>query len=219
MADDMIQGTPDTGTPSQQNSAPTPPATEPTTVTVRVGDVEYRVPPDLAVKIAEWQRPPQSQTPPPPPQPPQQPDRDDWETLWFENPKQAVQKLEERIVNRVYQEYRAAEAQKAFWQDFYREHPDLERFDRVAKTTLNERFREWADLPIPVAKRELANAVRAELAMIAESYKSTAQSAKKAYAESGTGTLSAPPPPPQTAPKTLSALLSERRMKRLATKS
>lgn len=141
-----------------------------------------------------------------------QPVEDNLDVLLFENPKEALKKLEDRIITRVATAYNAEQGVRDFWGAFYQENEDLKRYDRIAKVLLNEHFNEWANLPSATARQRLAQAVRDEVLNIVEGHTGTRPQRSRTFVESSnSGTRPAPRQPAPAKPKTLSEVIHARR--------
>lgn len=81
--------------------------------------------------------------------------------IWEDTPS-ALKAFEDKIVERVRGEYQAAKGEEAFWDDFYRENPELDRAKdhRMAKAIINENYQRWHSMPIDQVKVELAKRTR-----------------------------------------------------------
>jgi predicted DNA-binding ribbon-helix-helix protein len=195
-------------------------------VTVKINGVEYRVDPEMAAaleerekdfqrKLSEQAEALRRQAPQPTPPLPQLPKEDDnLDVLLFESPKEAINKLEQRIIKKVVAAYQADQGEREFWNAFYRENEDLAKHDRLARAILNERFNEWANLPATQARKNLASAVREEILSIVKAH-SGESAPKRTFVEGGSaGTASVQrTAPPQ--PRSLSDMIAKRRQAHL----
>lgn len=197
----------------------------PNVKTVRIGGVEYTVPPDLADaleqrekefqrKLSEqaaelqdrWLRASQAQLQEP------QKEQDPLEgvdSLLFENPKEAVKRLRDSIVSQVSSMYQADQGRRQFWTDFYADYPELRKHQTLVDAVLNRHLQEWSSIPANQAKQLLADAVKREIAEIA---KTIAPSGARTHAEEQRqprprAVASETPAPP----KSITQLLKERR--------
>lgn len=99
------------------------------------------------------------------PPPPKQEDEfytSDLDTKFFEKPSTYLKQVEDRAYKRAKEDlttaYQTASAEQRFWDDFYLENPALDRRkdDWVTRAVLTERTQELAPLPVPEAKKRLA---------------------------------------------------------------
>lgn len=195
------------------------PAPEPQLVTVTIQGREYTVPPEVAAELkrreeeavllaqAREYRPP---VPPPAPEPAKPTDPlEGVDTLLFENPKEAVKKLRESIVEQVTALYQADQGRRQFWAEFYMEHPELRRHQTLVSAILQQHTTEWANVPVTQAKQLLAKAVKQELMEIA---KTIAPSTTRTHAEDPR--VARPRPTASespAAPKSISELIRDRK--------
>lgn len=202
--------------PVTETPEPTP---EPQLVTITIQGKEYTVPPEVAAELkrreeeaallaqAREYRPPVM---PPAPEPAKPTDPlEGVETLLFENPKEAIKKLRESIVEQVTTLYQADQGRRQFWADFYTEYPELRRHQTLVNAVLQQHTAEWANVPVTQAKQLLAKAVKQELAEIA---KTLAPTATRTHAEDSR--VARPRPPASetpAAPKSITELIRDRR--------
>jgi hypothetical protein len=196
-------------------------------VTVKINGVEYRVDPEMAAALEEREKDFQRklseqaealrrqtiQTAPPPL--PQLPKEDDnLDVLLFESPKEAINKLEQRIIKKVVAAYQADQGEREFWNAFYRENEDLAKHDRLARAILNERFNEWANLPATQARKNLAAAVREEILSIVKAH-SGESAPKRTFVEGGSTSTAPAQRAAQSQPRSLSEMIAKRRQAHL----
>jgi len=88
----------------------------------------------------------------------------DWETFLFENPRGALEefgrRVEERVTTRLTRQYQQDQGTTRFWQDFYREHGDLQPDHDLVQMTLNANLGDLSNMPIPQAMSKLADLTR-----------------------------------------------------------
>lgn len=133
------------------------------------------------------------------------------DTLLFENPKAALQKLRESIVTEVTSLYQADQGRRQFWVEFYQDYPELRKHQTLVSAILQQRLPEWATVPTTAAKKLLADEVKRELVEIA---KTITPVQGRTYTEEQRS--AAPRPTASEAPappKSLSQVLKERRAK------
>jgi hypothetical protein len=198
-------------------------------VTVKINGVEYRVDPDMAAALEEREKDFQRklseqaealrrqasqpvQVVPPLPQLPKEDDNLD--VLLFESPKEAIAKLEQRIIKKVVAAYQADQGEREFWNAFYRENEDLAKHDRLARAILNERFNEWANLPATQARKNLAAAVREEILSIVKAHGGDS-APKRTFVEGGSASTAPVQRAAQSQPRSLSEMIAKRRQAHL----
>lgn len=119
----------------------------------------------------------------------------DLDQRFFEKPSQYLRQVEERAYTRakndLTNEYQKATAEQQFWSDFYGENSALDRGKDhwVTKAVLAERQAELAPLPVPEAKKRLAQYTTERLLDIHKRY------APKGQPEPGTMDLEGSAPP------------------------
>lgn len=87
-------------------------------------------------------------------------DEDNIEDLLFQDPKKAIQLIEERAERRVKSMLDQKDATQKFWTDFYTENPDLKSYDRVVQLITREKWNEVANIPLTEAKKRLVDESR-----------------------------------------------------------
>lgn len=151
-----------------------------------------------------------------------QQDDDDLENLLFTDPKKALeihgQKVEERVSQRLRQEYQAEQATQNFWDEFYRDNPKLKSHDDIVKLVLNQNMNELSAMPVDSAKVELANRASQKILDIAKSTGQSGAATSRARTEGASG-QPAPKPKPKAPddedkPTSLSEVLRKRREQR-----
>lgn len=81
----------------------------------------------------------------------------------FVDPKGFLQQFKADIVAEMTGAYTANEAQKEFWQEFYRVRPELQGHDFFVKSVMTRDFDALKTLKVPAAISKLGDAVTAEL--------------------------------------------------------
>lgn len=91
---------------------------------------------------------------------PPQPEEPDWDKLFFDSPKQALDMFGDRIVRKIKTEltaqYQRDQGAQGFWRDFYVKHPDLREDHDLVQSTLESNFADISPLSIPQALERLA---------------------------------------------------------------
>lgn len=121
---------------------------------------------------------------------PRQPDPNEvLSTKWFEAPTEAAKMLEERVYQRVANEYQQREAQKSFWDGFYRKNDDLREDEFIVEAVLSKNSDELLNLTVPKAQERLAELTRQELLRLTRKVKvSDDQSRSRVVSEPASGT-------------------------------
>lgn len=78
----------------------------------------------------------------------------------FSNPKEAIRKIQQQAQDKVLAAVEEREARARYWDEFYKNHPDLKSAERIVQSVLGERSREWAALPIGEATKKLVEESR-----------------------------------------------------------
>lgn len=78
----------------------------------------------------------------------------------FTNPKGAIKKLNDHILNKVNEIQGKTDQVKQFWNDFYEENPDLKGLDSVVKVVEAYKSAELRPLSITAARKKLSEEVR-----------------------------------------------------------
>lgn len=150
---------------------------------------------------------------------PERPAEPDINTLWFENPQAAYQKIVSDVETRVESRYRQDQALKSFWDGFDRANEDL-RDDRwLAETLLQQNFAELADLSPRKAQERLGEITREQILRLTKKVKPTDSPARNLL-EPASGER--PERPAREEPeghKSISDLLRERNAKRMSTRA
>lgn len=97
---------------------------------------------------------------------PETEDKTDFQTLFYTDPDLAVEKIEERITAKLRGEYIQDKALEIFWQDFYRENPELKEEDTFVRMVLGNKMGELGSLKGKTGRDGLATAVQSELLRI-----------------------------------------------------
>lgn len=137
-------------------------------VEVEIGNQTFQVSKDVAEAYKAQQRKERTARQPAPEQPSsqtrtadirteeEQEDDDDIDTLLFTNPRLALEmygrKIEDRVTQKLTQQYQQSQAQTQFWQTFYKSHPELEQDDFIVKSVL---ARDWDELSTMTGKDAL----------------------------------------------------------------
>lgn len=117
---------------------------------------------DLDKQIREARRP--TETPPPQkpedkPTPKYAADGIDWDTEFYKSPKAAVQKFEqaltEKIRGELTQQYQADTNMRAFWQEYFKQFPDMEKRAQVSGMVLQRDWKELSEMPVDRCRDEL----------------------------------------------------------------
>lgn len=94
-------------------------------------------------------------------------DETDWDTLLFENPKEAFRlhgdKVREQTKKELRTEYQKNQGEDSFWREFYIANDDLREDDDLVKSELNKNLAALADLPVPEAMKKLADLTRTRI--------------------------------------------------------
>lgn len=107
---------------------------------------------------------------------PQRPAEPDIETLWFENPKAAAQKLRQEIRQEITGEYQRDQAIRSFWDGFYRGNDDLREDDFIVNAVFQRHFDQLADLAPAKAAETLADLTRKEIIRLSRKVKPATES-------------------------------------------
>jgi len=150
--------------------------------------------------------------------PKKEPAEPDLNTLWFENPQAAYQKIKQEIRQEITGDYRRDQALRSFWDGFDRENPDL-RDDRwVAEATFTEHLDTLADMTPAKAREELADLTRKKILKLTRKVKPTdTDTNPRTLLEPASGDR--PPRPARDedeGPKSMTELIAARRAARRA---
>lgn len=85
---------------------------------------------------------------------------DEIEDMIFTNPKEALKKHADYILNKVEDKRSALERRTQFWDTFYTENPDLKGLERVVKSVEKEKVDELRPLSVSEARKKLAEESR-----------------------------------------------------------
>lgn len=210
------------------------PAPAPKFVTVKHGGRELQVPEDLAGawqererefetrigkqgqelgELRKWRQQAEAAIRPQPAQPAEP----DINTLWFENPQAAYQKIKQDVREEITSDYRRDQALRSFWDGFYRGNDDLREDAWVAETVFRDNFQDLADMPTSKAQEKLADLTREKILRLTR--KAKTEITRAPMLESASGDR---PPRPQRdededdGPKTMGELIAQRRARRMA---
>lgn len=89
---------------------------------------------------------------------------DDLDTLLFTNPTAALERVAQKTKQELRQEYLVADAQKAWWAEFYGQFQHLEKSKVIVEAVMRANFRELERLPEDKQMAALAKKVEDELA-------------------------------------------------------
>lgn len=150
---------------------------------------------------------------------PETPKEPDINTLWFENPQAAYQKIVTDVETKIEAKYRQDQAFRSFWDGFYRKHDDLREDDWVAKTVFQENFNELAELTPDKAQEKLGELTREKILRVARKFKTTDDNrTRPTLLEPASGDR--PPRPTRNeedeGPNSISELIQQRRAARRA---
>lgn len=76
-----------------------------------------------------------------------QPSAPDLNEIWFTNPAQAAQWIQQRTTADLEQKWRVAEAERTFWDGFYRKHPEYQDDDDLVKMLAQKNLPALMGLP------------------------------------------------------------------------
>jgi hypothetical protein len=82
------------------------------------------------------------------------------EDLLFSDPGKALKLVKEQAKQEIRAEENAKAQERKFWDDFYKDAPDLQRAEVVVKSVMNENWGEISTLPISQARKILAEKSR-----------------------------------------------------------
>jgi len=149
---------------------------------------------------------------------PETPKEPDINTLWFENPQAAYQKIVTDVETKIEAKYRQDQAYRSFWDGFYRKHDDLREDDWVARTVFQEHFEDLAGLTPDNAQEKLGELTREKILKLTRKVKSSDDSRPRpTLLEPASGDR-----PPRVAreedegPNSISELIAQRRAARRA---
>lgn len=137
---------------------------------------------------------------------------DDIEDLIIADPKKAVEKIESRILKKIEsrqtEENLVKEQQKVFWNAFFVEHPELEKFEKHVKREFAANYNKYKSLPPTRDSRDIiARDVLEDFNDIREKFGQT----KQTTLESVTHVPKEKTEKKQAEPKTISQILKEKR--------
>lgn len=134
--------------------------------------------------------------------------------------KKFADKLRKKITKELTNNYRADQSSKDFWGSFYGEYPELKQYKKQVEAVLEDKMREIGNLSVEEGMKKLADYTRAELLKIAKQFGRAPT--RKDHTEGG-GSNRSQQDEEETdqeeeddnIPKTLSALLKQRKKNRL----
>jgi len=154
--------------------------------------------------------------PAPAPEPEAEPD---WETLIFQDPKEALrlhgERIREQTKRELRGEYQQEQGTQRFWEEFYREHSDLSDDHDLVSSTMNKHIAEIANLPVSEAMDRLADLTRQRI--VKYSKRGGESRRTRAIAEGSNAPTPRAAAVPETNVTTLSSLIKARRAKRRGT--
>jgi hypothetical protein len=169
--------------------APEPESPQPKLVTVKHGGREIQMPEDVATAWQEREREfnqsfsrqgaelgelrKKVSAPPPPAPRAEEPREPDINTLWFENPQAAYQKIKQEVRDEIAGDYRRDQALQRFWDGFDRANDDLREDRWLAEQVMRDHFDELADLPTRKAQERLGELTRERILRLTRKFKTT----------------------------------------------
>lgn len=149
----------------------------------------------------------QSQAPKPAPVQSEDPySSPDYDSNFFAAPGKSLKSIEDRAVERatkiLTERYTTQRSTEMFWDDFYRENPSFDRAkdDWVTKAIIAERQAELAPLPVPEAKKRLAQYTSERLLDIHRRYAPKPDPGATTTLEGGSPPSRRPAPPKEEEP-------------------
>ena len=149
------------------------------------------------------------------PEPPAEPDIN---TLWFENPQAAYQKIKQEVRQEIVGEYRQDQALKSFWDGFDRANDDL-RDDRwLAEAMMKEHWNELEELTPRKAQERLGEITREQILRLTKKAKPQTESPARHLLEPASGERPTRPAREEDddEPTSINALIAARRAKRMS---
>lgn len=233
MTTDLLSGQPETTIPmgSDVNVSPSPgaPPTQPLVpslpvdVEVELGGKKFKVAPELAEVIKAMRTPPEPApqqqivyAQPPAQQPPSDP-LDGLEQLWYTRPREAYQFLEERITNKVRQEYTAERNRERTWESFYSKHPDLKPWTHFVQAAYAKNVTMLGNMTVEKGLDRLAELTREELLAATSGFRHNAPTQTPPVITEGASSSSPAGTPvvaPTEPPSSLTAALKARKAQR-----
>jgi hypothetical protein len=188
----------------------TPPGQPPERTRVKIRGREFEVDPDMAREIEERERDymrgiqmdrrerDELDRYRRAAQPAAQPEVYDYGVKLFENPTEALQRFGAEIEARLEKRYNQSQAAVAFWDKFYKDHPDLAEEQFLVEARLQTDYKSLADLPESKAVEILADNVRKDILRITRKARGAGGSVTplptgRATVEGATGDRPAPP--------------------------
>jgi hypothetical protein len=148
---------------------------------------------------------------------PAAPAEPDINTLWFENPQAAYQKIKQEVREEIVGDYRKDQALRTFWDGFFRTHDDLREDDWLARAMFQEHFNELADLPTREAQQKLGEITRTQILRLTRKTKNPTDTTPRDLLEPASGDRPPrQPAPDDDGPQSISGLIAQRRQQRVA---
>lgn len=205
-------------------------------VTVKHGGRELQVPEDVAAVWQEREREFEQRisrqgaelgelrkrvTQPPPEPRREEPREPDIDTLWFENPKAAYQKIKQEVRQEIVGDYQRDQALQRFWDGFDRANDDLREDRWLAEAVLNDNFDELGALPTRKAQERLGELVRERILKLTRKTKTVNDDPDRARTmlEPASGDRPPRPAAQDDKPETMSDQIREMRRQKLAVRA